>query len=317
MLLRFAQTDGSIELAQSGRSDADEAVPAPPFSTSRGLETSNQLVTLLHSTLDLDELLRRFARELARAVGQSGVRYTHAGRGLEIEQGRTARHALTAAIVVDNQELGSIAFTRPKPFTAQDERMIELYLSSLVLPLRNALLYHDAVQASVKDALTGVHNRKFLETTLRREVGLAYRHGTPLSLIVLDVDHFKSINDEHGHHAGDAVLRMVAESLSECVRQTDVLARFGGDEFTILLSNTRLAGAVVAAHNVFERLTRTPCRIADTILRVSASLGVASLRKRDGHERFFRRADAALYAAKREGGGCIAVASGAGSRVIG
>jgi diguanylate cyclase (GGDEF)-like protein len=109
---------------------------------------------------------------------------------------------------------------------------------------------------------------------------------------------------------------MVAISLSECVRQTDVLARFGGDEFTILLSNTRLAGAVVAAHNIFERLTRTPCRIADTILRVSPSLGVAALRKRDGHERFFQRADAALYAAKRDGGGCIAVASGAGNRVV-
>jgi diguanylate cyclase (GGDEF)-like protein len=315
MLLRFAQNDGSIELAHAGQSSASEAV-TPAFTAGRGLEISNQLVTLLHSTLDLEELLRLFARELARAIGQSGVRYSDAARNIEVSQGRAARHALSAALVVDNKELGSIAFSRSTPFTAQDERTIELYLSSLVLPLRNALLYHDAVQASVKDALTGVHNRKFLETTLRREVGLSHRHGTPLSLIVLDVDHFKSINDEHGHQAGDAVLRMVAGSLSECVRQTDVLARYGGDEFTILLSNTRLAGAVVAAHNIFERLTRTPCRIADTILRVSPSLGVAALRKRDGHERLFQRADAALYAAKRDGGGCIAVASGAGSRVL-
>jgi diguanylate cyclase (GGDEF)-like protein len=315
MLLRFAQNDGSVELAQAGQSSASEGL-TPAFTANRGLEISNQLVTLLHSTLDLDDLLRLFARELARAIGQSGLRYSNAPRGIEIGQGRTARHELSAALVVDNRELGSIAFTRSTPFTAQDERTIELYLSNLVLPLRNALLYHDAVQASVKDALTGVHNRKFLETTLRREVGLSHRHGTPLSLIVLDVDHFKAINDEHGHHAGDAVLRMVAASLSECVRQTDVLARYGGDEFTILLSNTRLAGAVVAAHNIFERLTRTPCHLEDTILRVSPSLGVASLRKRDGHERFFQRADAALYAAKRDGGGCIAVASGARSRVL-
>src|SRR5262245_26483218 len=136
MLLRFAQTDGSIELAQPGRSSAAE--PTATFTASRGLEISAQLVPLLHSTLDLGELLRLFARELGRAIGQAGVRYSNEARSIEIEQGRTARHALTAALVVDNQELGSIAFTRSKPFAEQDERTIELYLSNLVLPLRNA-----------------------------------------------------------------------------------------------------------------------------------------------------------------------------------
>ena len=316
MLLRFAQSDGSVHLTQSDRTSAADVSAESPFTATRALEATTQLPVLLHSTLDIDELLRLFARELARAIGQSGIRYSNAARGIEANLGRPASRRLTASLVVDNHELGSIAFTRATPFTPKDEREIQFYLSNLVLPLRNALLYHDAVQASIKDALTGVYNRSFLETTLRREVGLSHRHGTPLSLILLDVDDFKSINDEHGHQAGDAVLQMVARTLGECVRGTDVLARFGGDEFTILLSNTRLPGAVVAARNVFERLTHTPCPIADTILRVTPSLGIASLRKRDGHERLFQRADAALYEAKDRGGGRIAVASGARSRVL-
>jgi diguanylate cyclase (GGDEF)-like protein len=315
MLLRFAQSDGTVQLAQSESAGALD-VPSVPYTATRALEISNQLLALLHSTLDVGDLMRLFARELARAVGQAGFRYTNASRGIEIHQGRQARHDLAVGLVVDNQELGSIALTRGAPFTTKDEREMQVYLSSLVLPLRNALQYYDAVQASLKDALTGVHNRKFLETTLRREVGLSHRHGTPLSLIMLDVDDFKSINDEHGHQAGDAVLQMVAQTLGACVRRTDVLARFGGDEFTILLSNTRVSGAVVAARHLLERLTCTPCPIADTILRVSPSLGVATLRKRDGHQPFFQRADAALYTAKHAGGGCIAVASGARSRVL-
>jgi diguanylate cyclase (GGDEF)-like protein len=185
-----------------------------------------------------------------------------------------------------------------------------------VLPLRNALRYYDAVQASLKDALTGLHNRKFLETTLHREVGLAHRHRTPLSLIVLDVDRFKSINDECGHHAGDVVLQQVAQVLAGGMRETDVLARFGGDEFTILLSSTRLQGAIVAGRHFLERLHAAPPPAGAGGARVSVSLGVAALRKRDGHHQLFQRADAALYCAKGAGGGRIGVASGSRPRLL-
>jgi diguanylate cyclase (GGDEF)-like protein len=313
MLLRFAQSDGTIQLAEP---TGTRAVESPHETIGRGPGEADQLLLLLHSTLDVDELFRLLAREAARAIGAASVRYVNEPRGLRLAHGRTARHATTAALVIDDHALGSIAFTRATPFSVRDEERIERYLAALVLPLRNALLYRDAVQASITDALTGVHNRKFLETTLRREAGLSHRHGTPLSLVMLDIDDFKSINDEHGHQAGDAVLRTVADALAGCVRGTDVLARFGGDEFAILLSNTRLPGAIAAARHVLARVTGASCRVAGTILRVSPSIGVAALRKRDGHTRLFERADAALYAAKHAGGGRVAVASGAHSRLI-
>ena len=313
MLLRFAQSDGIIQFAET--QGAPSAEPSL-ISAAPGPDQSSQLLLLLHSTLDVDELLRLFAREAGRIAGTASVRYVNAAGGLDVAHGRAAPYALTAALVFDNRELGSIMFTRVTPFDTKDERRIEQCLAALVLPLRNALLYHDAIRASLTDALTDVHNRKFLETTLRREIGLSHRHGTPLSLILLDLDDFKSINDAHGHQAGDAVLRRIAGALTECVRGTDVLARFGGDEFAILLSNTHLSGAVAAARHVLARVTLSACPVADTILRVSPSIGVAALRKRDGHARLFERADAALYAAKHAGGGCVAVASGGRSRVI-
>jgi diguanylate cyclase (GGDEF)-like protein len=313
MLLKFAQSDGTIHLEEPQSTGA----PQPSVvSLAPALDQPNQLLSLLHSSLDIDEIIRLFARETGRVAGTASVRYVNEPRGLDCGRGRAARHTMTAALVVDNHELGSISFTRGTAFNARDERRIEHCLASLVLPLRNALLYHDAVQASLTDALTGVHNRKFLETTLRREIALSHRHGTPLSLLLLDIDDFKPINDEHGHQAGDDVLRRIAGALTECVRKTDVLARFGGDEFAILLSNTRLAGAIAAARHVLGRVTQTPCAVGHTILRVSPSIGVAALRKRDGHARLFERADAALYAAKHAGGGCVALASGARSRVL-
>jgi diguanylate cyclase (GGDEF)-like protein len=310
MLLRFAQNGGELHLTppekRSGRAFARARLP----------ELTGELVPLLHSTLDVEELMRLFGRELARGLGQSSLSYASTGRGIDVGSGRPARHELAAALVVDNQELGAITVTRSRAFGPQDEAAFQRYLSNLVMPLRNALLYHDAVQASLKDALTGLHNRKFLETTLRREVGLSHRHGTPLSLIVLDIDRFKAINDERGHHAGDAALQQVARSLAGGMRETDVLARFGGDEFTILLSNTRLSGAVVAARHIIERLRSAPLPAGAASVRVSVSLGIAALRKRDGHQRLFERADAALYAAKHAGGGRIGVASGARARIL-
>jgi diguanylate cyclase (GGDEF)-like protein len=312
MLLRFAQSDGTVQLAEPSGTRAVEST----LDAGRGLGEPDQLLVLLHSTLDVNDLFRLFAREAGRALGAASVRYVNESRGLRLTYGRKARHATTAAIVIDDDALGSIVFTRSTPFSGRDEERIGRCLAALVLPLRNALLYRDAVQASITDALTGVHNRKFLETTLRREAGLSHRHGTPLSLIMIDIDDFKSINDEYGHQAGDAVLRTVAGALMECVRKTDILARFGGDEFAILLSNTRLPGAIAAARHVLGRVTRTSSRVASTILRVSPSIGVAALRKRDGHMRLFERADAALYAAKHAGGGRVAVASGARSRLL-
>jgi diguanylate cyclase (GGDEF)-like protein len=155
---------------------------------------------------------------------------------------------------------------------------------------------------SITDGLTQVHNHRYFQDRLREEFRRAQRYDDPLSLILVDLDHFKSFNDEHGHQVGDVVLCDVAAALQRCVRETDLVARYGGEEFAVLLPRTPLAGALTVAERVWRELgsLRTgPQRK----LRVTASVGVSSFPHHavNSPDQLVLSADQALYRAKNEG----------------
>nr|WP_225937169.1 diguanylate cyclase [Myxococcus sp. RHSTA-1-4] len=155
---------------------------------------------------------------------------------------------------------------------------------------------------SSTDGLTGVHNHRHFQERLRDEFRRAQRYDDALSLILLDLDHFKSVNDQHGHAAGDGVLREVAGALQRGVRETDLVARYGGEEFAVLLPRTHLTGALTVAERVRRELRAL--RVGpDGCLRVTASLGVSSFPHRSvlTPEQLLLTADEALYRAKHEG----------------
>jgi diguanylate cyclase (GGDEF)-like protein len=153
------------------------------------------------------------------------------------------------------------------------------------------------------DALTGLHNRRWLDDRLARLVARHARAATPLSLLVLDIDHFKQFNDLHGHPAGDAVLAGVARTVMTSMRPTDLAARYGGEELVVILPDTPLAGAVVAADRLRRRIAETPidAPCGGPLPAVTVSVGAAELGAGESMESFFARADAALYKAKRAG----------------
>jgi diguanylate cyclase (GGDEF)-like protein len=156
---------------------------------------------------------------------------------------------------------------------------------------------------AIVDGLTGLHNRRWLDSTLPRLVQRFLRSGAPLSLQLLDIDFFKKVNDTYGHAAGDHVLRTVARIVVAALRPTDLAARFGGEEFVILLPDTDLDGACVAAERLRSAVAATAIEIPDgrTIGPVTISLGVAELTATDDAAAILWRADEALYRAK-EGG---------------
>jgi diguanylate cyclase (GGDEF)-like protein len=155
---------------------------------------------------------------------------------------------------------------------------------------------------AMTDALTGLANRRAFLAAAHSAVDGALRHHRPLAAVLIDLDHFKSINDVHGHGAGDIVLRHVAATLSSMVRGADTLARYGGEEFVLLAPETDLDSASLLANRMCSELRERSVPIDGGTLHVTASLGVTALGDRDDDlDRLIRRADAALYASKCAG----------------
>ncbi|HYE52431.1 MAG TPA: GGDEF domain-containing protein [Azospirillaceae bacterium] len=163
-----------------------------------------------------------------------------------------------------------------------------------------------------RDALTGAANRRRFEEQAATEVERARRFRRPLSLLLLDLDHFKRVNDDHGHQTGDAVLRAVAEICGRSMRQTDLFARLGGEEFVALLPETGPDDAVALAERLRRTLAETPIAAPGTApLTVTTSIGVAAYRGGEATwQQMLAEADLALYAAKRRGRDRVVAADG-------
>lgn len=166
----------------------------------------------------------------------------------------------------------------------------------------NRVLQQQLQEQANRDPLTGLFNRRYLDATMERELARCQRESQPLSLLVMDIDHFKRINDEHGHPAGDEVLRQVAQLLAGRARNSDVVCRYGGEEYLVLLPNMTAHTALVRAEEYRSQLQAMGIPFEDKTLRTTLSIGMASFPKhgRTVHE-LIRLADAALYQAKQAG----------------
>ncbi len=163
-------------------------------------------------------------------------------------------------------------------------------------------------EQSITDALTGLKNRRFFDERLHEEFRRAQRYGDYLALIMIDLDHFKEVNDRHGHPAGDTVLREAAALIRASIRDPDICARYGGEEFAVILPKTHMSGALAVAERVWRELGNKeyavqPSSGGATKVRVTASLGIAFYPSKDisSGELLLRFADQALYQAKRSG----------------
>lgn len=183
-------------------------------------------------------------------------------------------------------------------------RLIREQMALLIIQKEELERAYDKIsQIATIDELTGLRNRRFFNSSLTAAISMARRHGQPLSVILADLDHFKLVNDNFGHHAGDAVLAAFGRVLRDTVRAEDIVARWGGEEFIILLQNSDAPSAVLLA----ERL-RVACEdISLEMHGVTVSFGVTELKERDDDESFLARADRAMYRAKREGRNRVAV----------
>jgi diguanylate cyclase (GGDEF)-like protein len=201
--------------------------------------------------------------------------------------------------------LGVLSIARHRRhFTREEEELLQYLAGQAVVSIENARLHETVELQAVTDELTGLANLRALHTILESELDRSRRFGTPLALVMLDLDHFKQINDEHGHQQGDEVLELVADVLREFSRDIDTPARYGGEELAVVLPQTDSEGAEQLAERIREAVDglEVPRVDGEGVLRLQASFGVAAVPESGSdREGLIAAADAALYRAKRAG----------------
>ena len=280
----------------------------PPRRPTTVAQLRQQLGLQLQTSLEPQRILGLFFREIQRLVPLHALSYEHQASDLRLEFGQRGHHCVSYSLSHEGEHLGELVFRRNQRFSEEELASLESLLSCLLYPMRNALLYRAATQSALRDPLTGTGNRIAMDQTLQREIDMARRHLQPLSLLMLDIDHFKRVNDSHGHNAGDKVLKAVAAAIKGQLRNVDMVFRFGGEEFLILLSNTSREAAALVGERLRHAAQAQDYR-ADTVpIELTVSLGCSTLLPGESAESLIRRADSALYVAKREGRNRLAMA---------
>lgn len=217
-------------------------------------------------------------------------------------------------IIVKGKVIGVLALQHYDHNTAYDEHTIEL-LSVIAtqagIAIENARLFEETKRLATVDPLTGVWNRRYLEEALRKEIARSSRYHHHLSVFVLDIDNLKLLNDTYGHLVGDDVIRTIAHVIQSSCRKIDIVGRYGGDEFAVILPETDSSGAVTVAKRILLNLKKTSLNAPNrTKIPLSVSIGISSYpTDSEDAERLFSLADTAMYRAKIAGGGKFATLS--------
>jgi len=183
-----------------------------------------------------------------------------------------------------------------------ERRLAEMESDNLDLVMKNRTL----AEISARDSLTGLYNRWYVMEKIDSEMNRSLRNGCPVSVLMLDIDHFKRVNDAFGHAAGDGVLRAVAQVLRDSCRVYDVPGRYGGEEFCVVLPETKAGNTTVVAERIRERMESSSFNVGSDSVVVTASIGIAGIDSMEGEgivspSILIDRADRALYSAKHRG----------------
>lgn len=265
-------------------------------------QTRYRLLTRLQSSLDLEKILAFFHDETSELVDHCGLVYVNEARQIQKTVGNVELHSCSYRLITQRDNLGELVFYHNARFSDGDLDSIETLLSTLLCPLRNALQYQAALDASMTDPLTGAGNRLAMMTNLEHELNLARRYHHELSLLVIDIDKFKKINDTEGHTAGDNVLQEMVRLINKVNRNTDRCFRYGGEEFVVVLSKTDKYGAMVIAERLREAVAALRICAESGALQITVSIGAASFTDTDNFQYLLNRADKAMYKIKNRGG---------------
>jgi diguanylate cyclase (GGDEF)-like protein len=264
----------------------------------------------LKATHDVDQLLPVIVETVVDSTDATGGLLL-GRKGELVQAGDPHAHPerLELPLRTETEDFGTLVLSGPA-FSSQDVETAKLLASQAAVALENARLHGIVERQALVDGLTGLANRRQAEDALESELSRAQRFGGPLAFVLADLDDFKRVNDRYGHPSGDVVLREFADVLRESVRDIDVAARWGGEEFSLLLPGTDLAGAAHVAERIRRAFAARLILTTDGLpVRITASFGVAAYPTAASEEALVAAADAALYEAKRSGKDAVVTAT--------
>lgn len=276
-----------------------------PFSAEQYRSTEpaplNSLVNKLQTTLVIEEQLAMFAEYAKQIINFSGLQFQSMLGVSQVTNSDTSQTAHSFNLEVNDEHLGQIIYFSKYPLSGNISAKLENLHSVLVYPLRNALMYSRVLRLATKDALTGLNNRSQFNDSLAQKLERCRRQYRPFSLMLLDLDNFKQVNDSFGHKIGDDVLQEFANVLCSSIRGTDTVFRFGGDEFAVLIDDPEFTTNKVIAERVMALVEKS--RLLHQY-QVTTSIGYTLAHSQDCENEIFSRADKGLYKAKAAGRNC-------------
>jgi diguanylate cyclase (GGDEF)-like protein len=193
-------------------------------------------------------------------------------------------------------------------YTSQDQQLLEMLAAYAAIAINNANLFSEVQRLAITDSLTGAYNRRYFFDAVEKELARSCRYKHPISILMLDLDFYKEINDSHGHDIGDQALKLITQRCLENIRESDILARYGGDEFVILLPETTVEQAKETAERLRSNMAKHPIQINSIEFSTTISVGVSGA-NHDPPElsELLKHADIALYDAKQAGRNCVRI----------
>lgn len=281
-----------------------DTLVAPSFNHRLVRSVTDKLALLekLICTQELQPLLSIFSLELTKMLPISGLIYHNGKQQIHLKYSGHSQHSLESVLAHDNTPLGTFTYQSVQPLSERQRQFIADMEQQLLQPLCNVLQFETNKKMALKDYLTDLGNRSYFEETYQRMLATANRENRPFSLVVIDLDHFKRVNDTLGHATGDQVLVTFANLLKNSLRTNDYSFRFGGDEFVLLLGNDKQQRPELVAERI-QKAVKNSQQLKD--YGISCSLGFTGWEPQDTAETLFERADKALYKAKANGRNCF------------
>jgi diguanylate cyclase (GGDEF)-like protein len=275
----------------------------PPLFTQEVLKKMVQVLsTIDEEAIDVERVTLQMEKRRLR------------GKPMLIDPGATLKSQLTLPLAMDGEIMGCISLNsdQPNTFDVQDLQFFSVIGYQMAATLKHFQRLSSIKNMASYDTLTGLYNRRYFEERLGMEAEKFFRSGSSLSLIMVDVDHFKKVNDTFGHGAGDKALCRIASLLKGSVRKKDVVARYGGEEFILILPEAGLKESSMIAERIRRLVESTPLDVERRQIRLTVSMGICSFptHQAKSKEELVEQADVALYNAKRGGRNRVCVFSG-------